>query len=243
MNRVVLITGASRGIGAAIARDFAKKQDIVVLNYCHSQAQAESLQRELEEQGREALAIQADVSKESDVQRMVDCILNRYGRIDVLVNNAAISLDDEFENHTVKNFQKILSVNLIGPFLVSKYVSFSMLKQQKGVIINISSNNGIDCYSPISLDYDASKAGVISLTHDLALACAPYIRVVAVAPGWTRTESVLEALPEFLEQEREKILLERFAHPEEIAKVVTFLASDDASYINGEVIRVDGGIK
>ena len=163
-----------------------------------------------------------------------------FGRIDVLINNAGIAIDDELEDHTVANFEKVLRVNLVGMFFITQYVTKFM---KKGCIVNVSSNNGIDCYSPLSIDYDASKAGVISLTHNFALALAPNIRVNAVAPGWTSTDSVLEMNPSQLEEERKKILLERFATPEEIASVICFLASDSASYINGEIIRVDGGIR
>ena len=118
-----------------------------------------------------------------------------------------------------------------------------MLKHQSGVIINISSTNGIDTLETYSMDYDASKAGVISLTKNFATALAPYVRVNAVAPGWTSTEAVLKMNPTYLKEEKNKILLERFAKPEEIASVVFFLASDEASYINGAVLRVDGGLK
>ncbi len=243
MNRVVLITGASRGIGAKTALRFAKDKDILIINYFHSEESALHLKEQIKkEYGIEVMTIQADISDEKAVQKMVDKIIQTYGRIDVLINNAGIAIDDEFIDHTVFNFRKVMNTNLVGSFLVSKIVSATMLKKKSGVIINVSSNNGIDCNSPISLDYDASKAALISLTHNLALQFAPFIRVNAIAPGWTKTDSVLEMFPDFLEEERKKIMLGRFAEPEEIANVIFFLASDEAKYINGEVIRVDGGI-
>ena len=243
MNRVVLITGASRGIGAKTALRFAKDKDILIINYFHSEESALHLKEQIKkEYGIEVMTIQADISDEKAVQKMVDKIIQTYGRIDVLINNAGIAIDDEFIDHTVFNFRKVMNTNLVGAFLVSKIVSATMLKKKSGVIINVSSNNGIDCNSPISLDYDASKAALISLTHNLALQFAPFIRVNAIAPGWTKTDSVLEMFPDFLEEERKKIMLGRFAEPEEIANVIFFLASDEAKYINGEVIRVDGGI-
>ena len=225
MNRVVLITGASRGIGAKTALRFAKDKDILIINYFHSEESALHLKEQIKkEYGIEVMTIQADISDEKAVQKMVDKIIQTYGRIDVLINNAGIAIDDEFLDHTVFNFRKVMNTNLVGAFLVSKIVSATMLKKKSGVIINVSSNNGIDCNSPISLDYDASKAALISLTHNLALQFAPFIRVNAIAPGWTKTDSVLEMFPDFLEEERKKIMLGRFAEPEEIANVIFFLA-------------------
>ena len=173
---------------------------------------------------------------------MVNTVINEFGKIDVLVNNAAIAIDTTLEDKTKENFMKILEVNLVGTFLVSKEAGKYMLKEKKGTIINISSDAGIDKGYPEGLDYDASKAGVISLTKDLAKAYAPYIRVNAVAPGWVLTDMNKELDYEYVKKEEKKILLNRFADPEEIAKVIYFLASDEASYINGSVIRVDGGV-
>ncbi len=242
MNRIVLITGASRGIGAATAHSFAKNQDTVIINYHTSEKEALELQKKIEEMGVFAMTIKADISKENEVDAMVERIISTYGRIDILVNNAGVDIPDEFFNHTVENFRKVLDTNLVGMFYVSKCVSRYMLDNKSGVIINVSSNNGIDCNSPLSLDYDASKAGVISLTHNLARVLMPTIRVNAVAPGWTNTDSVKEMMPEYKEEEMKKIMLKRFAEPEEIANVIVFLASKEASYINNSIIRVDGGI-
>ena len=135
----------------------------------------------------------------------------------------------------------VLNVNLIAPFLLSKYASKYMIKNKYGKIINIASTNGIDTYYPSSLDYDASKAGLISLTHNLAIELAPYITVNAIAPGWTNTDMNKNLSEEQKKKINERILLKRFANPDEIANVVAFLASPEASYINNEVIRVDGG--
>lgn len=244
MNNVVLVTGASRGIGASTIIEFAKKGYDVVINYNSSKETALELKRKVEENYQvKALAIKADVSNEVEVKNMVEEIIAVFGHIDCLVNNAGIAIDTTFEDKTVENFMKILSTNLIGPFLVSKEVGKYMLKEKKGSIINISSTNGIDTIYPESLDYDASKAGLISLTKNLAIQYAPYIRVNSVAPGWVITDMNKELDDKFVEEENNKILLNRFADPSEIAKVIVFLASSDASYINGEVIRVDGGCK
>ena len=244
LEKVALVTGSSRGIGAATIMEFAKKGYSVVINYVNSEEEAMALKKQVEEEYHVAsLVIKADVSREEEVSNMVEEVIHRFGHIDCLVNNAGIAIDTLFEDKTVENFRRILDVNLIGTFLVSKYVGKYMLKEKKGSIINISSTNGIDTVYPMSLDYDASKAGVISLTRNLAIQYAPYIRVNSVAPGWVLTDMNQELDTEFIKEECESILENRFADPSEIAKVVVFLASDDASYINNEVIRVDGGWK
>ncbi len=243
MKPVALVTGSSRGIGKATIIEFAKKGYDVVINYLSSEEEALKLKKMIEETYQvQVLAIQADVSKEEEVKNMVEEVIHTFGHIDCLVNNAGIAIDTTFEDKTVENFRRTLDVNLIGTFLVSKYVGKYMLEKKEGTIINISSTNGIDTIYPESLDYDASKAGIISLTKNLALQYAPYIRVNSIAPGWVLTEMNQELDPEFVESEQQKCLLKRFAEPEEIAQVAVFLASRDASYINGEVIRVDGGV-
>lgn len=242
MEKVVLVTGASRGIGASTVVEFAKKGYNVVINYLSSEEKVQKLKREVEEKySVKAIAIKADVSNEDEVKNMIEKTISEFGQIDCLVNNAGIAIDTVFEDKTVDNFRRILDVNLIGTFLVSKYVGEYMLKEKKGTIINISSTNGIDTIYPEGLDYDASKAGVISLTKNLAIQYAPYIRVNSVAPGWTLTDMSKDLDIDYVKEECESILLNRFADPSEIAKVVVFLASDDASYINSEIIRVDGG--
>lgn len=244
MNKTVLVTGASRGIGRATVLEFARKGYDVVINYLNSEEQALELKKEVEEKYQiKALCIKADVSNENEVKKMVDVVVKEFGHIDCLVNNAGIAIDTLFEDKTIDNFRRILDVNLIGTFLVSKEVGKYMMKEKYGSIINISSTNGIDTVYPEGLDYDASKAGVISLTKNLAREYAPYIRVNSVAPGWVETDMNKELDYEFINDECKKILLDRFAEASEIAKVVVFLASNDASYINGEVIRVDGGCK
>lgn len=242
MKKVVLITGASRGIGKATAIEFAKKGYNIVVNYVSYDKAASDLKDFLiENYDVNVLVIKADVSVEIEVKEMVEKVINYFGKIDVLINNAGIAMDTTFEDKTIENFKKILDTNLIGPFLVSKEVSKYMLQNKSGSIINVSSTNGIDTYYPYALDYDASKAGLISLTHNLSLELAPFIRVNSVAPGWTNTEQIKEMDKELIKDECEKIYQGRFAEPSEIAKVIVFLASDDASYINNEVIRVDGG--
>ena len=240
--KTVLITGGSRGLGRACALKFAKLNYNIIINYNNSYEEALNLKKYiLENYSVFVLLVKADISNEQEVINMIDVIKNNYEKVDCLINNAGIAIDTLFEDKTVQNFRKIIDVNLIGTFLVSKYIGSLMLKEKRGTIINVSSTNAIDTYYPYSLDYDASKAGVISLTHNLARQFAPYIRVNCVAPGWINTEMNKELDGEFIEEENKKILLERFSEPYEIANVIAFLASDEASYINGSVIRVDGG--
>lgn len=242
MNKVALVTGSSRGIGKAIVEDFAKKGYNVVINYIKEDEEAKKLKEELEnEYTVKVLAIRADVSNEHEVKDMIINIINEFGKIDVLVNNAGIAIDKEFEDRNVEDWKRTLNVNLIAPFIVSKYVGKEMLKSKSGKIINISSTNGIDAFFPTSIDYDASKAGLINLTHNLAIQFAPYINVNCVAPGWVNTDMNKNLPKELVEEETNRIYKKRFAEPSEIAKVVTFLASDDADFINDEVIKVDGG--
>lgn len=238
----VLITGASRGLGAACALKFASQGFDIVINYNNSKELADELKKKIEnEYGVSVLTIKADISNEEEVKKMLDLSIKEFGKIDCLVNNAAICCDNYFYDKSGLEFSKVLATNLIGPFLVSKYVGETMLKNKGGSIINISSTNAIDTNEIDSMDYDASKAGVISLTKNFSKALAPYVRVNCVAPGWINTPPVLEMEPTYLDNEKKKILLGRFAEPEEIANVVYFLATDDASYVNGGVIRVDGG--
>lgn len=242
MRKTVLITGGSRGLGRACALKFAQLDYNIIINYNNSLKEAVSLEAYLKENYNiSVLLVKADISKEDEVINMVNVIKNSFQKVDCLVNNAGIAIDTLFEDKTVQNFKKIIDVNLIGTFLVSKYIGALMSNEKSGTIINVSSTNAIDTYYPYSLDYDASKAGVISLTHNLAHQFAPYIRVNCVAPGWINTEMNKELDKEFIEEENKKILLGRFSEPSEIANVIAYLASDEASYINGSVIRVDGG--
>ena len=242
MNKTVLITGSSRGIGAETARVYASHGYNVVINYLNSKDEAKKLSEEIKNNYKvEVLLSKCDISKEDEVEKMVEEIIAKFSKIDVLVNNAGIAIDTLYEDKTVENIRKTLDVNLIGTFLVSKYVGEYMIKQGQGSIVNVSSTNGIDTYYPMSLDYDASKAGVISLTHNMALEYSPNIRVNAVAPGWVNTDMNKELDDEFISEESQKILVNRFANPKEIANVIYFLGSEEASYINNAVIRVDGG--
>ena len=242
MNKNVLVTGGTRGMGEAIVKEFAQNGYNIIINYVKSNEKAISLKSQIEKEYRvKVLLIQADLSYEDEISKMVKTALQEFGKIDVLVNNAGIVIDKEFVDRTVEDWKQTLNVNLIAPFILTKLIGKEMVKQKNGTIINISSTNGIDTYYPSSVDYDASKSGLISLTYDSAVEFAPYVRVNCIAPGWVNTEMNKELDEEFVKEETERILVKRFGEPEEIAKVVYFLASDNASFINSSVIKVDGG--
>ena len=242
MSKVALVTGSNRGIGRAIIEEFAKNGLDVVINYCHHEGEAKKLQTIISKQYNvSVMVVKCDISKEDEVEKMVNDICDTFGGIDILVNNASVCRDSLFMDKKIKEVQRILDVNLIGTYLVSKYVGKIMLEKKSGKIINIASTNAIDTYYPEGWDYDASKAGVISLTHNMAREFAPHIQVNCVCPGWVRTDMNKELTYEQVQDYNKQILLGRFAEPEEIAKVVVFLASKAASYVNDSIIRVDGG--
>ena len=242
-DKVVLVTGSSRGIGRSIAVAFAKEGAKVIINYKNNDIDGEIAYEIVSAYENECMLVKADVSQEKEVKNMVNKIIKKYGRIDVLVNNAGIAFDSEFEEKNKKTWQDVLNTNVLGPFLTSKYIGKIMVDQEYGKIINISSTNGINTVYPYSIDYDASKAALINLTKNLAIKFAPFVNVKSVAPGWVDTQMNADLPSAYLREEREKILLKRFAEPEEIANVVLFLASDKARYITSEVITVSGGLK
>lgn len=243
MNKVVCITGAAKGIGKAIALELAKHQYDIVINYRSSKQEALSLQKHIEETYHvRCMAIQADVSKEDQVDQMIQTIEDRWGGVDILINNAGIDLSNLFHLKTADEFRQTMDVNVVGAFNCSKRVYPHMLHQEYGRIINISSTNGINTYYPMCLDYDASKAALISLTHNLAFEFGPYIHVNAIAPGFIGTDNELDGYDEeFLESEVDKIMVKRYGKPEEVAYLVRFLISEKADFINNTIIRIDGG--
>ena len=241
---VVLVTGSSIGLGKSIIEKYASNNYDVIITYLTHKEEAEKLKQKLEQKYNiNALTAKVDVSNEQDIFALKDLIINTFGTLDILINNAAISIDTTFDMKTKENFRKILDTNLIGPFLISRVFGDIMYENKKGNIINISSTNAIDTYYEYSLDYDASKSGLINLTHNLAHHYSPYVRVNCVCPGWINTPMNKNLDEEFKKEEESKILLNRFAEPEEIASLVYFLTTDEASYINDSIIRIDGGKK
>ena len=241
--KTVIVTGGTKGLGKAIAKVFALHNYNLILTYLHDDASALHTKKELEQFNSKVMIVKSDVSDEQEVIKLLDSIKSKFESIDVLINNAGIAIDTTLEDKTVDNFKRILDTNLIGPFLTSKYIGQFMFNQGYGKIINISSTNAIDTYYKEGLDYDASKAGLNSLTLNFADIYAPVINVNAIACGWINTEMNKDMDQEFKDKEVSKILLNRFAEPEEIANVVYFLTTKEASYINGSIIRVDGGLR
>lgn len=243
MNKVALVTGSAKGIGAAIIRELAKSGYDCVINYNTSHTEATVLKEEVERlYNVKCLMIKADISNETEVENMFAIIEKNFNGVDVLVNNASIDLSNLFELKTVEGFKKTLDVNLVGAYICAKRASKYMKDNKWGRIINISSTNGMNTYYPVCLEYDASKAALNSLTHNLAIQFAPYITVNAIAPGFIGTESELKDYDkEFLDLELSKILLRRYGDPKEVAFLVKFLVSDEANYINNTIIRIDGG--
>ena len=242
MSKVALVTGSSKGIGKEIIKELARSGYDVVINYNNSKEEAYALNEEVSKYNVKSLVVKCDVSNEDEVKNMIEEIHSQMGSVDILVNNAAVNYNDFFYKKTVEDFKRTMDVNVLGAFLVSKYVSKDMINNKWGRIINISSTNGINTYYPVCFDYDASKAALISLTHNMAIEFAPYINVNAITPGFIGTESELEGMDEeFIKNEEEKILVKRMGTPSDVAKLVKFLISDDASFINNSVIRVDGG--
>lgn len=240
----VLVTGSSRGLGRSIILEYAKNGYDVIINYNNSEKEAFELKNYVESNYHvKALVIKCDISKENDIDSMIEEIYKEFGHLDILINNASIALDQDFELKTKNDFMKTLEVNLVGTYLLSKKIGLKMLERKTGNIINISSTNGIDTTYPESIDYDASKAGIISLNHNLANYFAPYIRVNTICPGWINTDMNKDLEKNFIEKEISKILLNRFAEPEEITNLAYFLGTDKASYINDSIIRIDGGVK
>lgn len=245
MNKVVLVSGGAQGIGKAIALELAKNHYDVVINYLTSNKAAALLEEEIKKNyDVRVMIIQADVSKEEEVDAMISLIEKKWGGVDILINNAAVDLSNLFHLKTADEFRKTLDVNVVGAFNCSKRVYRHMLDQEYGRIINISSTNGINTYYPMCIDYDASKAALISLTHNLAFEYGPYINVNAIAPGFIGTDNELDGYDEeFLKEEQEKIMVNRYGKPEEVAYLVKFLISDEANFINNTIIRIDGGQK
>lgn len=240
-NKVVLITGASNGIGAEMAKLFALKSFKVVINYNNSQENAINLANEICSIGQTAIAIKADVSSPNDISNMISETIQTFGHIDILINNAGICsnnlLIDEFED----NINKLISVNLTSTINCTKQVCKHMISNGTGKIINISSIWGLYGAASESV-YSATKGGIIAFTKAMAKELAySGITVNCIAPGVVDTKMMSNYSPSEIEDIKQQIPLGRFANPSEIAKLALFLASDDANYITGQILTIDGG--
>jgi len=240
-DKAALITGGGRGIGAATAFLFAEEGARVGIVDIRDEGLKE-VAAQAKQKGFEFKTFGGDVSKKDQIERVMEEFIQGFGRIDVLVNNAGIAISGPFLEKSVEDWVKTLDVNLIGVFLCSQSAARYMVEQRSGKIINISSIRGIDhCGREGIMDYSASKAAVINLTKTMAKELAPYINVNTVAPGHTATE-MTKSLPEEIKRNMiEGSYLKRMAEPEDIAKAILFLASNDADFITGQVLLVDGG--
>ena len=239
--KVALITGGTRGIGRAISKEFANRGYSVAINYQRRLDEAESLRDELRELGSKAEIFAADVSELSEVQRMCLDVQKTLGPVDVLVNNAGVTRDGLLLMMKEENWKRVMDVNLNAIFNCSKSVMRGMFARKRGVIINIGSGSGL---SPRSgqTNYSTSKSALIGFTRSLAREAAAYnVRVLIVAPGFTQTEMAEMVSAKAAEESQRMIPMGRWGQPEEIASVVGYMASDEASYITGTTIVVDGG--
>jgi 3-oxoacyl-[acyl-carrier protein] reductase len=240
--KVALVTGASRGIGRAVALELARQGAKVAVNYAGSEAKANEVVAEIHEMGGEAFAIQADVSKVEAVDNMVKEVLDRFGRIDILVNNAGVTRDNLLMRMKEEEWDEVININLKGVFNCTKAVTRPMMKQRYGRIINIASIVGVSG-NPGQANYVAAKAGVIGLTKTAAKELASRnITVNAIAPGFITTDMTDKLSEEVRGEMLKQIPLARFGEPKDIAGVVVFLATDAANYITGQTIHVDGGM-
>ncbi|MFQ3543365.1 3-oxoacyl-[acyl-carrier-protein] reductase [Halobacillus rhizosphaerae] len=240
--QAALVTGASRGIGRAIALELAAKGAKVAVNFAGSEGKAEEVVQEIKNLGGEAIKIQANVSNSDDVKRMIKTAVDEFGRLDILVNNAGITRDNLLMRMKEEEFDEVIDINLKGVFLCTKAVTRQMMKQKYGRIINIASIVGVSG-NPGQANYVAAKAGVIGLTKSAAKELAARnIQVNAVAPGFISTD-MTDALTE---EQRKKMLemipLNRLGSAEDVSRVVRFLATEDAAYMTGQTLHVDGGM-
>lgn len=232
MKKTVLVTGGARGIGKATVLEFAKNGYNVVINYFTSKKEALNLKNTVENlYGVNAICVKADISNEEEVKDMINKVISAFGKIDVLINNAAYAKDNDYKEKTKEEFSRVLEVNVVGTFLVTKYASFHM---NSGVVINVSSLDATETYNEISMDYCASKAGVNSLVQTFSLAI-PTIKFISLMLPWVRTESIEEMYDEYLKSELKRTGQKRLLEPNEVAKKIYDLVND-TSVKTGDII-------
>ncbi len=242
MDNVAMITGATRGIGKQIALTLANEGYNIVLNYRTENDELKQLKNEIESKNIKCLAVQGDVTNFEDCKQMIESAIKEFGKIDVLVNNAGITKDMLLARMKEEDFKQVIDVNLVGTFNMTKNVISYMMKARNGKIINISSVVGI-AGNAGQTNYSASKAGIIGFTKSLAKEVASRnILVNAVAPGFIETNMTDVLKQEVKDEIAKNIPLKRMGTPQDVANVVKFLASEDSSYITGQVISVDGGM-
>jgi len=241
-DKVAVVTGASRGIGKEIAKTLASQGAVVIVNYCGSPERAEETVGEIQENGGKAEAVRCDVSDFTKAGEMMEYVIKKYGRIDILVNNAGITRDGLLMKMSEEDFDAVLDTNLKGAFHCMRHAARQMVRQRGGRIINISSVSGI-MGNAGQVNYSASKAGVIGMTKAAARELASRgITVNAVAPGFIKTEMTEKLSDGVKETVTAQIPLKTFGETKDVAWAVSFLASDEARYITGQVLCVDGGL-
>ena len=240
--KIALVTGASRGIGRQIAKTLAAKGALVIVNYNGSAAKAEEVVKEIQAAGGNGQAVQCNVSDFESCKEMLDAVVKEHGRLDILVNNAGITRDNLLMKMSEEDFDAVIQTNLKGVFNCTRHIARQMLKQKSGRIINISSVSGV-LGNAGQANYCAAKAGVIGLTKSAAKELASRgITVNAVAPGFIKTEMTDVLKDDIKKAIMENIPMKAFGETEDIANAVAFLASEEARYITGQVISVDGGM-
>lgn len=241
-NKVILITGSSRGIGKKIAYYFAHQKAHVVINYSKSQKEAEKTFQLVKKISPDSLLVKADISQKDQVENMINKINKKFGRIDILINNAgAVYKPTKWDQITPDSWNQTLNINLTGTFNCIQTVAPTMIKQKFGKIINISSTASI-CPSTDALAYSVAKSGINSLTNAFAKELAPFINVNSVAPGWTDTSWHKDKDSQFTKMIQKVVPFRRLAQIQEIVEAVSFLASDKSNFITGQILVLDGGL-
>jgi 3-oxoacyl-[acyl-carrier protein] reductase len=242
--KVGVVTGGGRGIGRAVCLAFAKEGADVVLNYASKDQPAQEVVRMIQEMGRKAVAIKGNVAVRADVEKTILAAVENFGKVDILVNNAGVSKPNMLHKMTEEQWDEVIDVQLKGPFLCTQVASKYMMERKSGRIINVTSSAGL-WGTKGQINYSSAKGGIIAQTKSAARELAGYgITVNVVQPGYVSTEMFdkVKADPKLMEIYTGRILLGRFAEPEEVAHTFVFLASDDASYITGQIVCVDGGL-
>jgi len=242
--KAAVVTGGGRGIGRAVCLAFAREGADVVLNYASKDQPAQEVVRMIQEMGRKAIAVKGNVALKADVEKTIMAAVENFGKIDILVNNAGVSKPNMLHKMTEDQWDEVIDIQLKGPFLCTQVASKYMMERKSGRIINVTSSAGL-WGTKGQINYSSAKGGIIAQTKSAARELAGYgITVNVVQPGYVGTEMFdkVKADPKLLEIYTGRILLGRFAEPEEVAHSFVFLASDEANYITGQILCVDGGL-
>ncbi len=241
-DKVAIVTGGSRGIGKAIVKEFADQGANIAFNFLKSEEESLNIKKEIESKGRKVLIFKQDIKDYNAIKVMVEGVKNELGRLDIIVNNAGILRDKALMLMEEQDWEEVITTNLSGAFNLIRSAIVTFMEQKNGNIINITSVAGLKGV-PRQVNYSASKAGLIGLTKSLAREVGSYnIRVNAIAPGFIDTDMVKDLKDDYKKELLARIPLKRFGRSEEIAKIATFLASDNAKYITGQIITADGGL-